>query len=1003
MIELVVFALIIAVGVLWTRLQSAERKLEAVIDQSRDRFRAIDARLAEGVSAAAPVEAEAEVAEPETAPELDLPEALPPDTSPAPADEGIAEEAAEEVAQPAETIAYVQPDEPPISETPQTQEEPEAEPEPILSRFDFEDIFGRRLPIWAGGIALAIAGIFLVRYAIEAGLFTPVFRVAASFLFGFGLIGLAEFAYRNEEKVADPRVRQALAGAGIATLFGAFYLAGTGYGLIGPSIAFIGLAAVTAGAIALSFRFGLPCAVLGLVGGFAAPVMVQSDSANVPLLALYLGLVTGGLAWTGVKQGQRWLGYLALAIGLGWGLLMQAAGLGGSGDILALGGYLIVLGTVLPAFMYDREGPGAIQLIAGAAATLQMAMIVGQGGFEPLTWALYLLIAAAMAGLGWRFPNLRPGSAIAAFIGFWLLSLWPEASLVEVSAVTGAMVVIFLAVPLVHVWREQAGLIDWGQIAFGAVGIGAALGYQLAIVPDPRMVSDPVLAACLAGLAAFPITAFALLWRRDEMLELNISLILLGAIYLLVFPALLLVSPAWMAPVMASALALCASALLWAREAMALRIAAWASIAMTFLALIATPHFEPEFLRLADEGESEAPLRALVRWAALVPGLIAMALIRAKDASRHIADGLSAIVIYGTLAQVAPGEMLPALAAFGGACILVLRADRFMAWGVTFAIALAWSAWPVTKWLIAGGQALGGFAFFAEQALVPLDILLRLAPVAVLAGLVALRSKDLPREVRIAFVFVPMGFALLSLHSLYKQGFAINSVFQFEQYGMAERSIWQAILLLLGLGLAQIEHARMSPRLRQIAANGFIAASLAHFTWFTLILHNPLYSAQHVGPTPVANWLSLAYGGAILCVIALRPAVMTLWEKGRVACDSVIMGLITLLAVSLLRQIYSGSLLIAVPIGSTESLLLSLLGIALALGFLWWGSVANQRSWRIGSLVLMLIAVIKVFLIDAAGLEGLLRIASFMALGFSLIGIGWVYSRQLRSRPALTQ
>jgi len=51
-------------------------------------------------------------------------------------------------------------------------------------------------------------------------------------------------------------------------------------------------------------------------------------------------------------------------------------------------------------------------------------------------------------------------------------------------------------------------------------------------------------------------------------------------------------------------------------------------------------------------------------------------------------------------------------------------------------------------------------------------------------------------------------------------------------------------------------------------------------------------------------------------------------------------------------------------------------------------------------LVLMLAAVIKVFLVDAAGLAGLLRIASFMALGFSLIGIGWVYSRQLSQRPA---
>jgi uncharacterized membrane protein len=46
-------------------------------------------------------------------------------------------------------------------------------------------------------------------------------------------------------------------------------------------------------------------------------------------------------------------------------------------------------------------------------------------------------------------------------------------------------------------------------------------------------------------------------------------------------------------------------------------------------------------------------------------------------------------------------------------------------------------------------------------------------------------------------------------------------------------------------------------------------------------------------------------------------------------------------------------------------------------------------------LVLMLGAVGKVFLFDAAGLDGLLRIASFAALGFSLIGVGWLYSRYL--------
>jgi len=50
----------------------------------------------------------------------------------------------------------------------------------------------------------------------------------------------------------------------------------------------------------------------------------------------------------------------------------------------------------------------------------------------------------------------------------------------------------------------------------------------------------------------------------------------------------------------------------------------------------------------------------------------------------------------------------------------------------------------------------------------------------------------------------------------------------------------------------------------------------------------------------------------------------------------------------------------------------------------------------------MLAAVGKVFLFDASGLEGVTRIASFVALGLSLIGIGWLYSRHLGSdRQAL--
>ena len=107
------------------------------------------------------------------------------------------------------------------------------------------------------------------------------------------------------------------------------------------------------------------------------------------------------------------------------------------------------------------------------------------------------------------------------------------------------------------------------------------------------------------------------------------------------------------------------------------------------------------------------------------------------------------------------------------------------------------------------------------------------------------------------------------------------------------------------------------------------------------------------------------------------------------------MVLIGLLALSELRQIFAGTVLLDPPVGQQEDLLRSFLSIAVALGFLGWGTWVRQRSWRIGSLVLMLGAVLKVFFFDAAGLEGLARIASFFALGICLIGIGWFYTRQL--------
>lgn len=860
--------------------------------------------------------------------------------------------------------------------------------------FDFEDIFGRKLPIWGGGFALAIAGIFLVRFAIEAGLLTPAVRVALSFAFGLALLAGAEVALRFDERLGDPRVRQALAGAGLATLYGAFYLAGTAYGLIGAGAAFVGLASVTAAAIALSFRFGLPTAVIGLVGGFAAPLLVDSDSANVPLLSFYLALITGGLAWSGQAQGRSWLGYAALAAGLGWGAVMMVAGVSSASDFAALGIYLVVLGTVLPAFLHAKGGPRLPHLVAGGLATLQMAVLVSNAGFAPLTWGLYLLIGAALAGLGWRFDTLRLGTLVATGLGLWLLAIWPDPDARLFALVAAGQVMIFGGMPFASHWLGRAKLLDLAQL--GAISLVTGIVAYARYGSWGALDNEPLLAATMAGLALLPGAAFALLWQRREEGETRKALILLAPAALLVFVALLLISPAWLAPVMALAVS---AALLWCfakRDAVALHSAAWASAAVTAAALIVTPAFTQEATQLGDLPIAVDILRAVVRWAAAAVPFAAMAMIARRKSARGVAEVFAVALFYGLIAQLVPSAPLAWIAAAGAIGLFVAQPARTAAWTCALAITAAWTLVPVAGWASAGGLALFGEPFLATSAIAPIDLALRLLAFAATLSVLFWKGQDRRIDFRAA-VLTGLGITgAIMLHSLYKQVFGIASLFQFEHYGMGERSIWQALLMLAAYGAGQ----RLPAGVRRPVSLGLVVAALAHFGWFTLVLHNPLLNVQHVGPTPIANWLTLAYLTAIAGLWLGRTQWGDVAVMVRHAVDATTMALIALLAYSLLRQVFAGSVLTARAVDQTESLLISLLGIVLAAGFLWWGSWRVARSWRIGSLVLMLIAVIKVFLVDAAGLEGLLRIASFMALGFSLIGIGWVYSRQLGQRTA---
>lgn len=864
-----------------------------------------------------------------------------------------------------------------------------------LPSIDFENLFGRLLPIWAGGVALAVAGFFLVRYSIAAGFFGPTIRVALGFVFGAGLIAAAELAHRNALRIADPRVGQVLAGAGLATLYGAFYMAGTRYDLVGTGIAFAGMAAATAAAIGLSFRFGLPSAIIGLVGGFAAPLLVSNDDPNLGLLSLYLALVTAGLSKAGANQGRSWLALASLAGGLGWGALILISGITGLTDIVVFGGYLVLLGAVIPAF---TQGPNVSPMLRagiGAVAAAQMAAMVALSSFTPMAWALYLLLGAALTGLVWRDARLQEGAAFAGLTGLFLLGLWTGSTTGGFLTILAAMVGLFIAVPAIRLVRGNDAAIIHVQVAALALGF-ASVG----VLRFMEEWSGIGLATMPLAVAVVPL---AVVWYRypDNNSPFGWKRLLnAGAAAMLLAAAAVLAVPAWAAPVAIAPVAMGLVVLAWRRDEHGLLGLCVAAVAATLIALVYGLHYiEAERLMETDGWRWSTP--SVLRWLALLAPPLMLALRNNTPAKlRGAMEALAVVAFYGLLAQVLSALVLPwAMVALIVALLLSISegTGRFSVTISAAALAGAWALVPLVDWFAFAVKSLAGAPMLTSATINAGDAFLRIMPFgAALVGVAWQRRAQggtWPLLTASALATLTVG-----AHIVFKQVFAIESAAAFVTYGLAERTVWQAILLAGAVAVLRIPQD--SNRLATVLA----ATALAHFTLYGLWWHNPLTSAQAVGLPVGANLLTASYavGFGALYVLRVRLAQT---DRVRRALDGGTMLLATLFALSALRHVFAGTILLEPPVGQTEDLLRSLLGIVMAVGFLLWSSRAKGRgdtgrTWRIGSLMLMLLAVLKVFLFDAAGLEGLMRVASFMALGFSLIGIGWFYTRQLAaSKP----
>jgi uncharacterized membrane protein len=284
-----------------------------------------------------------------------------------------------------------------------------AAPAPKIS---LEERFGTQWVVWAGGIALALGGFFLVRQAIEQGWFGPVVQVLLGAALALALIGAGAWTRRHEiltgvTGLPKAHIPSVLTAAGTAIAYADAYAAYAVYGLIGPAIAFVLLGAVALGTLAAALVHGPALAGLGVVGAFVTPLIVSTAEPNFWALYLYLAVVTAAAFALARARLWRWLAVTAVAASVLWALpgLDDLAALTPHAFHIAAAYTLAALFIVSGLLFGPDAEPGEIDLVSSGAlaAYLFAAMVlVLATGHDTLALTLFVILVAATFAIAWR-------------------------------------------------------------------------------------------------------------------------------------------------------------------------------------------------------------------------------------------------------------------------------------------------------------------------------------------------------------------------------------------------------------------------------------------------------------------------------------------------------------------------------------------------------------------------------------------------------------------------
>jgi uncharacterized membrane protein len=384
-----------------------------------------------------------------------------------------------------------------------------------------EERLGTQWAVWVGGVALALGGIFLVRYAIEAGLLGPGVRVILGGLLALALVGAGEWVRRTERLAGisglpTAHIPSILTAAGTAIAYADVYAAYALYDFIAPASAFILLGLVALGTLAAALLHGPALAGLGMVGAYLNPILVSTDKPNFLALYLYLAVVTGAAFALARARLWRWLAITAIVFSVLWVLPglgfrpVQALGehLFYVAAVFALAAALIVSGL---AFGPDAE-PGRIDQVSSgglAAYLIASVLIVLASRHDPAALAVFAGLTVATLVIAWRADAAAgavPAAALLVALVFvrWAVEFNVDTLVAPSGPVSGA-------VPEPELARTEWHL----TLGIGFAALFGAAGY-LAQGRSER----PIVPMLWAAAAVFaPLAILAALYYRIARFE----------------------------------------------------------------------------------------------------------------------------------------------------------------------------------------------------------------------------------------------------------------------------------------------------------------------------------------------------------------------------------------------------------------------------------------------------------------------------------------------------